>query len=82
MWPRNDLQIYAMAMLNSITPIYNLPMTVFSPENAAVVAVNSALPRFVRGRLGRSNDPVIVSIRYGYEVLLVGLLLVKCEVCR
>ena len=39
-------------------------MTVFSPEKAAFVAVNSAFPRLVRGRLGRSgeDDAIILTM--------------------
>ena len=39
----------------------NAPMTVFSPEKAVLVAVNSAFPRLVRGRSGRLDEPVIIN---------------------
>ena len=39
----------------------NSPMTAFCPENAALMAVNSALPRLIRGRSGRLGvDAVMV----------------------
>ena len=43
-------------------------MTVFSPANADLVAVNSAVPRLVRGKSGRSVAAVIV----GYVSFLTG----------
>ena len=39
----------------------NVPMTVFSPEKAVLVAVNSAFPRLVRGRSGRLGEPVMIN---------------------
>ena len=38
----------------------NLPMTVFWPENAALVAVNSAFPRLVRGRFGNLGEEALM----------------------
>ena len=37
-------------------------MTVFSPEKAVFVAVNSAFPRLTRGRSGRLGDAVMVLV--------------------
>ena len=42
------------------------PMTVFSPENAALVAVNSAFPRLVIGRSGKFGEAVMFVVG-GYE---------------
>ena len=53
----------AMVHQFSLQPVHHSPMTVFSPANADLVAVNSAVPRLVRGKSGRSVDAVIVGSR-------------------
>jgi hypothetical protein len=44
-------------------------MTVFFPENAVLVAVNSAFPRLVRGRFGNLGEEALMVAQY----LVVGL---------
>ena len=48
-------------MHNNFNYSCNAPMTVFSPEKAVLVAVNSAFPRSVRGRSGRLGEPVMIN---------------------
>ena len=48
-------------MHNNFNYSCNVPMTVFSPEKAVLVAVNSAFPRLVRGRSGRLGEPVMIN---------------------
>jgi hypothetical protein len=44
----------------SIEPSHNLPMTVFWPTKASLVAVNSALPMLVRGQAGSFEGELIL----------------------
>ena len=46
---------------------FNSPITVFWPENAALVAVNSALPRLVRGKFGILGEEALM---VAYQALL------------
>ncbi len=49
---------------------YNSPMTVFWPENAFLVAVNSAFPRLRRGRFGNLGEEALMVAQF--EVVFVG----------